>query len=131
MLGEHLLGSRLAGEKSVCVLPSRQTRDSGQLTVAPGENAPSLLLDNESSPEFSLRVIKVTAPFSGANSLPFPLLLYQNMPGNPKDLLIDHKENLYPILKKEFAFPTFVLLFLWAVASVVAVSKMLQAIYIR
>lgn len=55
------------------------------------------------------------------------------MLGNPKGLLIDNKKNLfsYPISEKESAFSTFVLLFLWAVASVVAVSQMLQAKYIR
>lgn len=55
------------------------------------------------------------------------------MPVNPEDLLIDNKENAitYLILKKEFAFPVFVLLFLWAVAAMVAVSEVLQAVYIR
>lgn len=55
------------------------------------------------------------------------------MLGNPKGLLIDNKKNLfsYPISEKESASSTFVLLFLWAVASVVAVSQMLQAKYIR
>lgn len=44
------------------MLPCRQTRGSGQLSVAPCENASSLLLDNESHPQFVVRVVKVVLP---------------------------------------------------------------------
>lgn len=49
---------------------------------------------------------------------------------NPKDLSLMTRECNLPDFEKEFAFLISVLLFLWVVVSLVAVSKVLQAIHI-